>query len=190
MQRFTLVTGSKHKAAEYRAMLPGIEIETATANVDEVQSLDLEEISLKKARAAYAQLQRPVVVDDTGFYIDEWQGLPGPFFKFFEETIGITVPLKFVAGSSNRKAQARTCIAYCDGTNEFVVFGEVKGVITDDVRGPEGAFGFDYCFAPDGYDGKTYAELGLDVKNTMSHRYRALEEFKAQFSKLQSTQAA
>src|SRR5262249_39499428 len=153
-------------------------IETVSADVDEIQSLDLEEIARKKVRAVFAILNRPVVVDDTGFYIEEWKGLPGPFFKYFEKTIGIDVAIKLLRGCTNRRAFARTCIAYFDGVQEFVVFGQVDGTVTEKIRGPEGAFGFDYCFAPDGYDGKTYAELGMDVKNTMSHRYKALQALK------------
>jgi XTP/dITP diphosphohydrolase len=183
MKGFSLVTGSAKKAEEYRSILPELQIETVSADVDEIQSLDLEEVARKKVRAVFAALNRPVVVDDTGFYLEEWKGLPGSLFKHFETTIGLDVAIRLLKGATSRRAYAKTCIAYFDGTEEFVVFGQVDGVVTEELRGPEGAFGFDYCFAPDGYGGKTYAELGKDVKNTMSHRYKALQAFKERFEK-------
>jgi len=164
-------------------MLPEMEIDSIRANVDEIQSMDLEEIARKKARAVFATLNAPVVVDDTGFYLDELQGLPGPFFKYFEDILGIEAPIKLLRESQNRKAFARTCIAYFDGTNEFVVTGEAHGSVTRELRGPEGAFGFDYCFIPDG-ETETFAEMGIEKKNTMSHRSRALQMLKERLSEI------
>ena len=183
MRQFTLVTGNENKAAEYRAMLQGVEVDIENADVDEIQSNDLEEIARKKARAAFAILKKPVVVDDTGFYLEHWKGLPGPFMKHFVDKFGRETLIRILGDAENRRGYARTCIAYCDGKEEFVVSGEVYGTVTHELRGPEGAFGFDYCFIPDGYD-KTMAELGTEVKHKISHRARALQAFKERIETL------
>lgn len=183
MRQFTLVTGSEKKAAEYRAMLPSVQINTVNTDVDEIQSLDLEEIARKKARAVFNILNVPVVVDDTGFYLEDWKGLPGPFIKYFEQKFPKESMARMLGNASNRRAYSRTCIAYCDGEQEFVVSGEAHGMVTDSPRGPEDRFGFDYCFVPDGYD-QTFAELGYDLKNTISHRARALHAFKERIETL------
>jgi XTP/dITP diphosphohydrolase len=176
MRHFTLATGSAAKLKEYRALLSGIELDAKKLEIDEIQSLDLEEIARKKARAAYEQLRSPVIVDDTGFYLDAWKGLPGPFFKFFEDAFGIEAPIRLLHGHEDRGATARSCIAYCDGQTEFVVSGEVRGTIARELRGPEGAFGFDYCFIPEGHE-QTFAEMGLESKEKISHRGNALRAF-------------
>lgn len=163
-------------------MLPGVTIDTVNADVDEIQSLDLEEIAKKKVHAVYAALNTPVVVDDTGFYLEHWKGLPGPFIKYFEKDFPQEALIKLLEGVENRRGYAKTCIAYCDGKEEIVACGEVHGTITDTPRGPEGAFGFDYEFIPDGYD-KTLAELGDDVKSQISHRANALKAFKKLINK-------
>lgn len=183
MNGYTLVTGSEKKAAEYRAMFPSVSIGVAHIDVDEVQSLDLEEIATKKARDAYAVLGTPVVVDDTGFFLAHWNGLPGPYIKYFEEQFLRDSLIRLLGDARDRRGSAKTCIAYCDESVQFTACGEVHGTVTEDVRGPDGAFGFDYCFIPDGYD-KTFAELGVDIKNAISHRFHALTAFTAQYDKV------
>lgn len=183
MQRFTLVTGSAKKTEEFQAMLPEIEIETSILEIDEIQSMSLKEIAKKKAQAAFEILRRPVVVDDTGFYLDELKGLPGPFIKYFEDQFPNDSLIRLLGDSKNRKGYAETCIAYCDGKYDLLACGEVHGIVTTDVCGPEGAFGFDYCFVPEGYD-KTFAELGLEIKNQISHRANALKAFKYEYDKV------
>jgi len=77
--------------------------------------------------------------------------------------------------NNNRKARFRTVIALIqkqEGTRLFE--GCVEGVITHERSGAEG-FGYDPIFLPDGYD-KTFAELGNDIKNQISHRARAVKK--------------
>jgi XTP/dITP diphosphohydrolase len=62
-------------------------------------------------------------------------------------------------------------VAHPDGT-EVWVEGEVTGVITPEARG-HGGFGYDPVFAPDGFDGRTFAEMSADEKHAVSHRGRA-----------------
>ena len=125
----------------------------------------------------FAILNTPVVVDDTGFFLDDWKRLPGPFLKYFEDGHPRTALIRLLGDAENRRGYAKCCIAYCDGTEEFVASGELHGVVAHESRGQEGMFGFDYVLIPDGYD-KTLAELGPAMKNQISHRANALKEFK------------
>lgn len=183
MQGFTLVTGSEHKANEYRLMLPDVQIDTMSADVDEMQSLDLKEIAGKKARAAFAVLKRPAVVDDTGFFLEHFKGFPGTFIKYFEDVLSKEALILLLQDAENRRGYAETCIAYYDGEKEIVACGRVEGTITHELRGPMDAFGFDNCFVPDGYE-ETYAELGIDVKSNISHRANALKAFREEYAKV------
>jgi len=82
------------------------------------------------------------------------------------EQVGAVAP-------SSRRARFRSVafVAHPDGT-EVWVEGEVTGVITPEARG-EGGFGYDPVFAPDGFDGRTFAEMSADEKHAVSHRGRA-----------------
>ena len=84
-KKIVLVSGNINKVKEFREILGGdFEVENVKLDLDEIQSMSVLDISERKARQAYAVLKRPVVVEDTGFFIDELGGLPGPFIKFFE----------------------------------------------------------------------------------------------------------
>mmetsp|Transcript_36523 Transcript_36523/g.90122 ORF Transcript_36523/g.90122 Transcript_36523/m.90122 type:complete len:95 (-) Transcript_36523:107-391(-) len=82
-----------------------------------------------------------------------------------------------LAGYEDKSAYAQCIFAYTDGPDsEPVVFvGRTEGRIVP-ARGPTD-FGWDPVFEPDGFD-KTYAEMDKSVKNTISHRYRALDKFR------------
>ena len=77
-------------------------------------------------------------------------------------------------GKENRKAQFRTAICLIMDGKEYLLEGIVKGKIISEKRGGAG-FGYDPIFVPEGYD-LTFAELGNDIKNTISHRARAVEK--------------
>ncbi|HET6924566.1 MAG TPA: non-canonical purine NTP pyrophosphatase, partial [Candidatus Saccharimonadales bacterium] len=89
MKTITFVTGNPGKLAEWQRLFPAdIRLESADVDLDEIQSLDLEAIAIDKAKRAYAQLQRPVLVEDVAAGLDSLGGLPGPFVKYFEKSIG------------------------------------------------------------------------------------------------------
>ena len=79
-----------------------------------------------------------------------------------------------MAGKSNRNARFRTVITLIEDGQAQQVVGEVRGVIATEEAGDHG-FGYDSLFVPEGYD-KTFAQLPVEVKNSISHRARALAE--------------
>ena len=83
---------------------------------------------------------------------------------------------------ADRSAQFRTVIALIQNGEEHLFEGIVRGQIATEKRGTEG-FGYDPVFAPEGEGGKTFAELGVDVKNHISHRARAVAKLAAFLNK-------
>jgi XTP/dITP diphosphohydrolase len=79
-----------------------------------------------------------------------------------------------LTGKTERGAQFRTVIALLIGEESHLFEGVVRGSIIEERRG-EGGFGYDPIFVPEGYD-LTFAELGSEVKNRISHRAKAVEQ--------------
>ena len=87
----------------------------------------------------------------------------------------MTKLLNELGENNNRSARFRTVIALIQQGEVHEFEGIVNGQIIRERRGGEG-FGYDPIFQPDGYD-QTFAELGLDIKNQISHRARATRKF-------------
>ncbi|HVT01295.1 MAG TPA: RdgB/HAM1 family non-canonical purine NTP pyrophosphatase [Patescibacteria group bacterium] len=175
MDKIYLATTNKGKLKELQAIIH-VPIEPVELDIDEVQSMDLEYIALKKVEEAFRQVKNPVIVDDVGFYLSAWNGFPGPFTKYLAETITYEGLLAVLGDEENRKVKVLTAIGYHDGKTPHIFMGESTGVIVHEKRGDKG-FGFDPIIIPDGYD-KTFAELDEELKNKISSRGLALHKFK------------
>lgn len=173
--KILFATGNQGKIDEAKAML-GVSLEIANIQIDEVQSMDLEYVARKKAQAAFDVLKKPVITDDVGLFIDAWKGFPGPFAKFVLETMGVDGLLDLLKNETNRKVIVKSGVAYHDGENIHYFEGEVQGSLATEQRGIEG-FGFDPIIIPD-RETQTYAEMGIEGKNRISHRRRALDKLK------------
>lgn len=172
----TVVTTNKGKAAEIAAFFAGVaDIEAVALDLIEPQADTLEEISQAKARQAYEQLKRPLIVDDTGLFIEALKGFPGPYAAYVQKTIGNSGILSLLQGVENRNAYFYTVIAYADASGVKVFSGRVDGTIAASPRGTAG-FGYDPIFA---VGKKTLAEMEIAEKNRVSHRAKALGVFKA-----------
>jgi non-canonical purine NTP pyrophosphatase (RdgB/HAM1 family) len=161
-----LVTGNPNKVRELQALFPAeIALSAKKLDVHEIQSLDLHEIIKHKLHEAYSIVNAPVLVEDVSAELEKLKGLPGPFIKFFEQRLGKSV--LFDLGSEGDKAKIICSMGYYDGKNEIFADGILHGTVTN----PKGDFGwgFDYVFIPDGHD-KTFAEMGVEAKNQISHR--------------------
>jgi len=172
------VTGNIEKLREVADILgKDFNISGKVIDLPEIQDLDAEKIVFNKAQSAFDLINKPIIVEDTSLYIKGWNGLPGPFNKWFMRTVGNEGIIKMLSGYNDRSALAETIFAYHD-TKEIKIFkGIVKGSISDTIRG-EGGFGWDKIFIPDGLE-KTQAELSSSKKNKISARKRALEKLKA-----------
>ncbi|HLL60271.1 MAG TPA: RdgB/HAM1 family non-canonical purine NTP pyrophosphatase [Candidatus Nitrosocosmicus sp.] len=168
------ITSNKGKAEEAKSILE-FPIEVYDLELDEIQSLSLEKIAIKKAEYAFKLVQKPLIVDDVGVFVHAWKGFPGPFIKYLQQ-IGLDVCLKMLSTETNREATVKAVIGYHDGTLIHTFVGEVKGTISHEVKGPNG-WGWDPIFIPEGQN-KTYAEMSTEEKNSISHRRKVLDELK------------
>ncbi len=164
----TLVTGNPHKLVELQAIFPAhLNLTSKKVELVEIQSLSLHEIVRHKMHQAYAAIGGPVIVEDVSAELEKLNGMPGPFVKFFEDRLGRGA-LYTLAGEGRIKVVC--AMGYFDGETEYIADGVLDGRVVAPREG-EG-FGFDFVVVPDGYD-QTLSELGLEVKNTISHRFKA-----------------
>ncbi|NXJ82070.1 ITPA pyrophosphatase, partial [Trogon melanurus] len=184
------VTGNAKKLEEVTQILGDSSPYTLVArkiDLPEYQG-EPDEISVQKCREAARQVQGPVIVEDTCLCFNALGGLPGPYIKWFLEKLKPEGLYKLLAGFEDKSAYALCTFAFSTGNPEEPVKlfkGQTHGLIVEP-RGPR-EFGWDPCFQPDGYN-QTYAELPKAVKNSISHRYRALSELSAFFLQSNSTE--
>lgn len=170
------VTGNINKLKEFEEIL-GIQLLQKNLDLDEIQSLDSDEVVIKKAQAAYEKIIKPLVVEDSSLSLNVWKGLPGALIVWFtNKTIGVEGLLKMLENESNREAQVKISIGYCDENGPKVFSAVTDGQITREQRGENG-WEWDRIFQPNGFD-KTYAEMTPKEKNSVSTRKEALEKLR------------
>lgn len=170
------VTGNAAKVSEVREYLSGVTetVEQVQYDYLELQSDDITEIAIHGAQDAFETLsgEEPVIVDDTGLFVDVLNGFPGPYAAYVQQTVGIESVANLVGDVELPKATFRTVIAYHDGDTTETFDGVLRGRIVSP-RG-DGGFGYDPIFE---YDGRTLAERSTREKNAISHRGRAVAKF-------------
>ena len=175
MVKAYFLTSNYHKLMEVRKILGefGIEVEPVKGEKVEIQSPSLEEIVRFAANYIKNKLpQRPLLIEDSGLFIEALKGFPGPFAHYVYDTLGLKGVLKLMEGVEDRRAYFEASVAcLCTDDKIEVSTGRVYGKIAHEARGNKG-FGFDPIFIPEGYD-KTFAELGDEVKSKISHRAKA-----------------
>lgn len=181
MNTITIVTGNPGKLKELKALAAEeFNFTMRDINLDEIQSLDLREIVEDKARRAYAIVKAPVIVEDVSAGLDHLGGLPGPFFKFFEKTLGKEAFLK-ISSEPDPKVTIRCLAAYYDGSTILYGEGVVRGTVVEP-RGENG-FGFDFVVVPHG-ETRTMAQMTPQEKNGISHRGQAFRALIRQLQRL------
>lgn len=175
IEKIYLVSGNSEKLKEAQAILD-IPIEITRVDLEEIQSMDLEEVARKKVGEAFGIVKKPVFVEDVALRIDALNGFPGPLVKFFLKSLGNQKVLDLLKNETNRKITVQSATGYHDGKNIHVFVGELTGTISTELRGSDG-WGFDFFVIPDGYS-QTLAEMGFDQKNKISHRRLALNKFR------------
>ena len=173
--KFLFATTNLNKIREAEEIL-GVEIEGVKLEIDEIQTLDPEKAVKEKARRAYEQFGKSILVEDASLFFSAWNGLPGVYIDSFLESVGNEGLIKMLRHEKNRRANAVVCLAIYNGKNCKVYKGEIKGKISLVPKGKSG-FGWDPIFIPAGHN-KTFAEMGVQEKNRISMRKLALEKLK------------
>jgi XTP/dITP diphosphohydrolase len=175
---FLFATGNDHKIEEARAVLSQYKIEVKKfedANKLEIQHVNLEEIANTALALILQKTDKPVFVEDSGLFIHELNGFPGPYSSYVFETIGLEGILKLMDGAKSRKAEFKSSVAFgTDGKWLATFSSTTEGVIQTQPKGKEG-FGFDPIFVPM-WTQKTFAEMSLKEKTVYSHRSKALSK--------------
>lgn len=183
--RLILATRNAHKTAEIRAMIgDAFEVLDVTSfpecpEIEETGCTFLENATLKAVGISRV-LEGWVLSDDSGLEVDALGGAPGVWSSSFggvegNHALNNATLLEKMAGRLDRSARFRCTMVLAQGGLVRAHFsGTVDGSIIDQPRGVKG-FGYDPLFIPVGYH-QTFAELGEEVKNTLSHRARALAQ--------------
>lgn len=178
MQRDKLyfVTTNAGKMKEAEALfLDYFDVEQINMAYPELQDNDLSKIAAYGAKYCAAELGRPLIVEDSGLFIDALNGFPGPYSAYVQKTIGNKGILKLMEGIYERRAEFRSVVAYCAPGGEPVTFtGIWWGEMLKEEVGT-GGFGYDPIFS---YRGFPVGEMTTGQKNEVSHRRRSLLEFR------------
>lgn len=187
MDEIILATGNAGKVAELQAMLAPVRcIPQKSLGIKDVPETGISfiENALIKARHASSEAQKPALADDSGLVVPALEGAPGIFSARFAGPDATDA--QNIALLLNRmhllEGNARAAFFYCaivivrhaKDPTPLVATGVLHGVIADAPRGSQG-FGYDPVFIVPGHH-LTAAELAPGVKNTISHRARALLE--------------
>lgn len=181
--KLVFATNNKHKLDEVRKITAPHGIEIVSLNDinchDEIpETADtLEGNALQKAQYIQEKFGLNCFADDTGLEVEALNNAPGVYSARYagnghDSAANMKKLLHEMEGKRNRNAQFRTVIALLIGDKSFCFEGIVKGTITSEQKGENG-FGYDPVFIPEGYE-QTFAELGDDVKNKISHRAKAV----------------
>lgn len=175
-------THNIHKFNEARTVLAEFNINVGMLKVknSEVQSDSLKEIAQKSAFEIFNLYRLPILVEDSGLFVEALNGFPGPYAEYVYKTIGNAGLLTIMEKIKNRKAIFRSAIAYCnnDKTDPFFFKGEIFGTIAKKEPNVESvnSFGFDPIFYPEN-DSKSFAQMSIFEKNLLSHRAMAFRKF-------------
>ncbi|MCW3102483.1 MAG: deoxyribonucleotide triphosphate pyrophosphatase [Bacteroidetes bacterium] len=177
-------TGNSNKVAEIQQLVPpivrllGLKDINCIEEIPETQPT-IEGNASQKAFYVYEKYGHNCFADDTGLEVEALDGRPGVYSARYageEKNAGLNMDkiLAELNGISNRKARFKTVVSLVIDGKERQFEGLVNGVILHEKRGGKG-FGYDPIFQPDGHT-RSFAEMGLEEKNKISHRALAVNK--------------
>jgi XTP/dITP diphosphohydrolase len=168
-------SSNEHKFKEVQRILSnlGVNIKLFKTTLEEIQSNSLNEIAKRKAIDAFTKIQKSIIIEDDGLFINSLNGFPGPYSSYAYDTIGNKGIIQLLQNSEHRDAKFVAIIAYYNGIDEVKLFeSSIPGKISKEIE--KGGWGYDPIFIPDG-ESKTYANVS--DKDKFSHRSVALTKF-------------
>ena len=182
--KLVFATNNRHKLQEVRDIV-GDRVEVLSlADIgcydDIPETADtLQGNALIKARHIYEKYGFDCFADDTGLEVEALDGAPGVYSARYageecDSEANMRKLLENLTGKTNRNAQFRTVIALIINGEEMLFNGIVKGSIATEKKGDSG-FGYDPIFVPEGHSA-SFAQMSSEMKNSMSHRFRATQQ--------------
>jgi len=188
MNKIILASNNPNKLIEFRSIFTNHRIISLSElgfykDIPETGST-LEENALIKVREIFKVTSSTCISDDTGIEVSALNGAPGAFSARYagepsNAKENIKKLLNELKNIGNRGARFRTVVAYKDSNQELLFEGIVQGSITLEPKGVSG-FGYDPIFKPNNHQ-LTFAEMPIDIKNSISHRANAIEKLRAYF---------
>lgn len=184
MKELIFATQNANKVREINEQVKGLLLVKNLLDIGHTDELaedyeTLQENAQQKANFIYQKFNVNCFSEDTGLEIDGLDGKPGVHTAHYSGSRNaddnIALVLQQMKGMENRAAQFRTIIYLIYNGEHYKFEGIVRGNIAlEKSEGTEG-FGYDPIFIPEGYD-KTFAELPISVKKSISHRARAMQQ--------------
>lgn len=191
--KLVFVTGNQNKIKEVNAFLLDKNINTGShfdlgweGDIEETGKT-FEENAILKAQTIFDMYQLPVIAEDSGLEVFSLDNEPGVYSARYagedkSDADNIRLLLKNLEDKEDRQARFVTVVAYIDQEGSIKTFrGEIYGNIGLHPKGTSG-FGYDPVFIPDNTE-STFAEIPLEIKNKISHRALAMQQFVDYFSK-------
>jgi XTP/dITP diphosphohydrolase len=185
-EKLVFATNNNHKLEEVREILGHdfqlLSLKDIDCTEDIPETADtLEGNALLKAQYVKQHYGYDCFADDTGLEIPALNNAPGVYSARYageakDPKANMSKVLRELEDKADRSAQFRTVIALIIGQKEYLFEGIVRGNLIREARGNTG-FGYDPIFVPEGYS-ETFAELGADIKNKISHRAEAVLKLK------------
>lgn len=182
-RKLVFVTNNAHKLEEISSILGGkmelLSLKDIQCTADIPETADtLEGNAIQKAEYIHRHYGLDCFADDTGLEVEALDGAPGVYSARYageghDSEANMQKLLHNLEGEDNRKARFRTAICLIMDNEQHLFEGICRGEIIKEKRGGAG-FGYDPIFVPEGYT-ETFAELGNDIKNTISHRAKAVQ---------------
>lgn len=187
-RKLIIASSNKNKVKEIKELLSHLDLEVLSKDQVDIEMFEtiedgksLEENSLKKAKDLKKRVDYMVIADDSGLFVKSLNGEPGVYSSRYagvegRDDLNMEKLLDELKGR-DRDAYFKTVVSLITEKGKlYVVEGICEGTIASSPRGTNG-FGYDPVFIPNGYH-ETFAELGDEIKNKISHRAGALEKLK------------
>lgn len=187
--KISFVTGNAMKATEMNKILAEhgatrgpdektslVDINILKVDLPEIQEMNTEAIAKNKAIQGAQLAGGPCVVEDSSLQFQALGGMPGPYIKWFQASLGSEGLHKILYAYEDKTAIAVCTLAFCPAPHDDpVIFtGTTKGRIVAPVEGR--GFGWDSIFVPDG-ETEPFSCMSLEKKNSLSHRGKAVRQW-------------
>lgn len=177
MDVISFVTSNNHKFEELSSFFAGgsIKFQHTKQQYSELQAETFKQIVTSSASLLMTTIPQPFLIEDSGFSVHALQNFPGPYSSYVFQTIGWEGILDLMKDKKDRSAHFTSIFAYVEDDKIKVFEGITEGQVSTYGQG-DGGFGYDPIFIPEFIDitgnrnTKTYSELDMKLKNTVSHR--------------------